>query len=333
VKIFLTAARKKRVPREQLDRVREAMRAYERLIDTHAGDRATLEMMLTSCAQRGRERVDQEHRRAAFRANSYIWGIQAKTQFRTYFLVPSEQEGLFDVASLRGYVGLRRIRAGVPWAIHRATVVDDDGVQRRAMQSEWLDSPDDPNETCGVPLLREFCTKPLPKMRRVTVRPGLVDHEIIEGQVGNTAMGTCVMGEIVRGTGPRWGEEHNECVELATRVNTPCEHLVFDQIIHADLFGAVEPQLTVYSELAGVTPARQEAASRLPLPVLEGITHLGRAAGPLHVAETPRYADMTNFVFEKLGLDRRAFDVYRVHMAFPPIPTAVVVSMTLSPQR
>ncbi len=332
LKIFLAAAKKKKIPAERLEGVRAAMREYERLIEVHGGDRATLEMMLTSRATRGRERVDLEHRRAAFRANSYLWGIQAKTQFRTYFLSPSQQEGLFGIVSLRGYVGLRRIRAGVPWAIHRAKVVDDDGVQRRAIESEWLDQPDDPEETCGVPLLREFCTKPLPTMRRVTVRPGLIDHEIIEGQVGNTAMGTCVMADFVRDAAPRYGEAHNDCVELATRVNTPCENLVFDQIIHADLFEKVEPRLTVYSELTGETPQKQLAEARLELPVFEEVDFLGDGSCSLHTAHTPRYSEMTQFVFDKLGWKARDFNVYRVHMAFPPSPTAVVVSIEL-PER
>ncbi len=329
LKILLTAAKNRKVPQELLDRVQAAIHEYDRLIEVHAGDRATLEMMLVSRAKQGRERVDLEHRRAAFRSNSYIWGIQAKTQFRTYFLHPSEQEGLFDLVSLRGFVGLRRIRSGVPFALHRAKVVDDDGVQRRTFQSEWLDSEAAPEDSCGVPLLREFCTKPLPKVRRVTVRPGLVDYEIVEGQVGNTAMSTCVMGELVRGAVPRYREAHNERVELAMRVNTPCERLIFDQIIHRELFPKVDPRLSVYSELTGETPPLQLAQARIALPVFEQVNFLGRGRSILYSAEVPRYSEIADFVFNRFGWDSQEWDIYRVTMDFPPIPTSVVVSTDL----
>ena len=329
LRIFLNAAKKKNIPAEYLDAAQDAMREYERLVDVHAGDRATLEMMLSSHAKCGRDRVDLDYRRAAFRANSYIWGIQARTQFRTYFLVPGQDPALFDLVSLRGFVGLRRIRAGVAWSLHRAIIVDDDGVQRRSIMPEPL-VPAVEEEAYGVPLLPEFCTKPLPKMRRVTVRPGFIDHELIEGRVGNTASATCVMADAVRGGAPRYREEHNNCVELVTRVNTPCEHLIFDQIVHADLFGDIHPELAVYSELAGETPQKMLSGGRMELPVSEQVMFLGRASAGLHATEIPRYTEMTRFVFERMGWDPREFNVYRVHMEYPPIPTAEVVSIELS---
>ena len=328
LQIFLNAAKKKKISQEYINAAQDAILEYERLIDIHAGDRATLEMMLLSHAKQGRERVDSEYRRAAFRSNSYIWGIQARTQFRAYFLNPSSNSDLLDLVSVRGFVGLRRIRAGVPWVIHRAKIVDDDGVQRRSIRTEPLVPPID-DETHGVPLLPEFCTKPLPKMRRVTVRPGFIDHEIIEGQVGNTASATCVMAESVRESIPHYREQHNRCMELVTRVNTPCEHLIFDQIVRADVFGDALPTLAVYSELTGETPQKFLAGGRSRLPVYEKVAPLGRASASLHAAEIPRYSDITRFVFDRMGWDARQFNVFRVHMEFPPIPTAIVVSIEL----
>ncbi len=328
---FLDAARGVDVPYALIEDVIRAEQEYERLVSVHAGDRASLEMMLSGVSAQGRERLDLDYRRLAFRANSYIWGIQASTQFRAYFLHASADDSdTIDVASVRGFVGLRRIRREVRWAIHQARIVDDDGVQRRSVLAEPLEPGDqDVGDGLDVPLMRSFCTTPLPQTRRVQARRGYVHHELVEGQVGNTARATCVLGDVVRGSAPRYREEHNECVELVMRANTPCETLVFDQLVHEGLFGGFRPQLAVYGELGGETPPRFAAEGRVTLPVVERVVYLGRGPGALHVPEIPRYSELVQRVFERTGWDGSAFEAYRVKMVFPPIPAAVVVSTDL----
>jgi hypothetical protein len=326
IRIFLDAARNRNVPSKLLDGVTDALSGFDQLIKRHAGDRASLEMMLSSCARRGRDRVDLEHRRSAYRANSYLWGIQAKAQMRTYFLHPSEQPNRFDTASIRGYLGMRRIRANVPWILHRAKIVDDDGVPRQPLNREPLDLS---VTSAELPILRDYCTSPLPRLRRVADEPGLVEHEIIEGPVGDTAAMSCVFGESVRNVGPLYRNEHNDSVELAVRANLPCETLVFDQVVHRALFDHLDPKLAVYSELTGETPPLHSNRSRYPIPHYESVEHLGRGAAVLYAPDVPRYTELAEFVFERMGWKGGDFEVFRVKMAYPPIPTAVVVSIDL----
>jgi len=333
VRIVLDAARSRNVPGTALNAVVEALDGYERLVEVHAGDKASLELMLSTHARQGRERIDLEHRRAAFRANSYLWGIQAKAIFRSYILHPSTDADLFDFVSVRGFVDLRRIRAHTPWVIHKTKVVDDDGRQRRNVSAQLLDpAAGEPDDPMAVPWLTQFCSKPPPPVRRVAAGPGDVHYEIMSGSVGNTGLSTCVLGSIVRAAAPRYCEPQNDCVELVIRANLPAERLVLDQIVHRDLFGDLPPTLTVYSELTGETPPHAMADARQEVPVSETATYLGRGPAVMHAPGIPRYTAMMEFALQRAGWDPAQFLVHRVEMPYPPIPSAVVLNTPL-PER
>jgi len=333
VQIFLNAARRERVPAPLIDAAAESLKEFERLIDIHAADRASLEMMLASCARHGPDRAALTHRRAAFRANSFIWGVQAKTQLKTDFFCPAAAKGMLDIATVRGFIDLRRIRANVPWVVARAKFMDDDGQQRRSLMRESIDPPSDSSEDdAPVPLLREFCTQPLPRFRRVSRMQGFVDDEIVGGPVGNTAATTYVTGEVVRDAVPYYRDEHNRFGESVARVHTPCEVLVLDQIVHESLFGDFDPLVSVCSELSGEMPPPEHVQDRLVLPVSISVEYLGMGPAALHTPDVPRYVELGRHAFERLGWDGDRFRVHRLRLAYPPIPAAVAIVHEL-PER
>lgn len=327
MRIFLRAAKKRDVPSELIDAARLAVREFDQLVEIHATDRTSLEMMLSSRARKGRERVDLEHRRAAFRANSYLWGIQARAQLKAHILHPSAtDDALFDVVSVLGFVGLRRIRADVPWVVYRAKIADDDGVQRRVAAREPIDAGSDrAADSVGAPLLRDFCTHPLPQLSRLVSPAGTVEFEIAGGEVGNTGAITCMLGEIARNAGPCFREEHNQFVELVASVMTPCESLVFDQLVHRDLVDMGNAELAIYGALGGSTPPMTMDCHRFRLPVFEEVEPLGRGLNVLHTADVPRYVDLIRHVLQRVGWREEDFTAYRAKLAFPPLSTSVVV--------
>jgi hypothetical protein len=326
IQIFLDAARRESVPAPLIEAAARSLKEFERLIDVHAADRASLGMMLASCARHVPDRTALTHRRAAFRANSFIWGVQAKTQLKTDFLCPGAAKGMLDIATVRGFIDLRRIRANVPWVVARAKFMDDDGQQRRALNRESIDPPGESSEDdVAVPLLRGFCTRPLPRFRRVSRMQGFVDDEIVGGSVGNTAATTYVTGEVVREAVPYYRDEHNRFGESVARVHTPCEVLVLDQIVHESLFSDFNPQVSVCSELSGEMPPPEHAQDRLTLPVNVTVEYLGNGPAALHTPDVPRYVELGRYVFERLGWDGDRFRVHRLRLAYPPIPAAVAV--------
>lgn len=331
LEVFLKAAVSHNVPAKRILAVKAAMQEFERLIDVHAGDRATLEMMLLSYASEDRQRADLTHRRAAFAANSYLWGIQARTQLKADFMYPATERGRLDIATLRGFVGLRRIRANVPWVIARARVADDQGKVLQPFAREPLDPvADDPDGSTAAPLLREFCSTPLPRFRRVSGPHGFLDDELVEGEVGKTGAVTCLTGEVTRSVASYYRAEHNRSAALVVRMRTPCEALLFDLFVHEDLFGLIEPVLAVYSELEGGPPVPPiEGRERDRLATGESVEYLGKGPSVVHTPHVPRYAEMIRYALGKLGWEGERFDVYRVEMQYPIIPTSVVMTHEL----
>ncbi|MCK4343582.1 MAG: hypothetical protein KAY37_17860 [Phycisphaerae bacterium] len=327
IESFLKAAAKQNVSASRIEPAGAAVREFERLIDVHAGDRATLEMMLLGYAGEDCGRAILAQRKSAFAANGYIWGVQATTQLKVDFLRPAAEKGRLDIATLRGFVGLRRIRPNVPWVIARARVSNDEGKLYPAFVRQPLaPAEDDPTGTAEAPLLREFCSKPLPRFRRVSGPHGFLEDELAEGEVGNTGAVTCITGEVTHSAASYYRAEHNRWAALVVRMHTPCKALLFDLFVHEDLFGPIKPELHVYSELAGGPPIPPiEGRERDRLATLEAVEHLGKGPAAVHTPHVPRHAEMIRYALDKLGWEGERFYVYRVQMQYPVIPTSVVI--------
>lgn len=331
IDVFLKAVTSQNVSGERIQAVQTAVCEFERLIEVHAGDRATLEMMLLSYGGEGRRRADLVQRKAACGANSYIWGVQARTQLKADILHPAAEKGRLDIATLRGFVGLRRIRPNVPWVIARARVANDQGQVLKPAGREALDPVEDDAEGgAGAPLLRAFCSQPLPRFRRVSGAHGFLEDELVEGEVGKTGAVTCITGEVTRSVASYYRAEHNRVAALLARMHTPCEALVFDMFVHEDLFGPIEPELAIYSELDGGRPVPPiEGRERDRLVTGESVEYLGKGPAVVHTPHVPRYAEMIRYALGKLGWDGERFDVYRVEMPYPIIPTSVAITHEL----
>jgi hypothetical protein len=310
-----------------IEAAQKADEGFERLIELHAGDRASMLMMMAGCARRGREQVDVAHRKAAFQGMSYIWGVQASAQLKTDIVHPSaEHRGFLDIASLRGFIGLRRMRPNVPWVIARGRSSDDDGVVRSPMVREPIDTCSGSDQ---VPLLRRFCSQPLPQFRRIVCEHGFVDDELVEGPIGNMGAVTCVTGEVVRNLGSYYRDEHNRWGTVNARLHTPCEVLVFDQFVHEDMFGRIQPKVGLHSDLSGRMWIPVVARERDRLAVQVTAEYLGKGPSVAYTPHVPRYSEMLRYVFGKLGWDGERCDVYRVVMKYPVVPSTIAMTHEL----
>lgn len=329
-KIVLRAAQRRGASKGAIASAEAAFGSFSELVHTHAGNRRAFDMMLAAHARADRTRVDIEHRRQMFEGSSYVWGVQARVLLRLDILAPSADPLMFDLASVRSFVDLRRLRRDVPWRIARGYSVDDTDVTRVEFHREPLDVYEDAGAGLeGLPLLRAFCSRPLPVCRRVDGPRGAVEYELVEGAVGNTGILTCATGELIRELEPRFRTTGYHEIAQAFQLRTPSEVVVFDVLIHRELFGRpIEPRLFVCSDLFSerIAPRYRDADF---LPVQEEVRYLGMGPDVLALPDVPRHVELARFALERCGFDGAQFDAYRVQMKYPPIPATMVIKHDL----
>lgn len=323
--LALKAFQKAGAPQEEIEALRKATDEFESMIGLHAGDRATLELMLDSSGLGVQGDPLEASRKLAFRGNSGIWGIQARTRLRTSLIAPNpDDSALLDLAHVSGLIDIRRFRPNAAWPLfHRESFNDDGSPRERPTEPIDPDQADNPNAM----LWAEYCTQPLPEVRVVPTRLG-ARYEAVGGRVGNSGRTTCVHGDIARRFAPRYADDKNKLGEFYTDINAPTENLVFDLIIHRDLAEEIQPEVRILLT-DSATPYHGGTAS---IPFSETIRHITSTPPRLATPLVPRYTEIINEVYERMGWNGKDFRAMRFEMKCPPMPSKLVFSYQL-PQR
>ena len=312
-------------------RVKSSLDSLGRIVEVHAGDRRSLEVMLTHLSrgtQRSQGLLDQ--RKLAYQGNCGVLGVQARVQIGMSIMAPNatNPDGV-DAVRVGGLVDYRRLRSNVRWLLFRSATIHDDGTTVGEARIEPLDR--DANTATNVPVIREFCSTPMPRLDAV-VGGAETYYELVEGPVGNTGALTCIYGSHTRMIGGRYREEKNEHAEMALNIITPVEMLVFDLFIHEQLSDLMPPELAVYSRADGRPLHLRASREHSLLPIEVGAQDLGWG---MSVGSTPHwgeYAKLGSWVFDRLGWDDRAFRLFRAAIPYPPTPSFAVF-MSRLPER
>ncbi|MBN2445805.1 MAG: hypothetical protein JXO22_03720 [Phycisphaerae bacterium] len=325
IEIFLRSMERAGAREALLKTARDAIRDFDKLIQLHSGDRATLEMMGSALSSTGRQQRDEYHRRLLFQGGSYVWGAQARVMLKVGIVGRGKADGLLDFLSLSALVGFRRLRPDVTWTMAARRARHDDGSPMFPPGPE----PIDPNSAGDdkAPLMLDFCSGPLPHLRRVEDATG-ISFELPEGPVGNTGALTCVTGTIQRGI-PYYRSPSNEMGEHRATCDLPAELLLFDLFIHNSFTFAMPPEMGLYSDLNtfGPYPGRGRDFNRLP--IYETLQDLGCGPLPLATPDVANYNQMVQTMFDRVGWRPTDFRGYRVKIAYPACPASVVLRYDL----
>ena len=325
IKIFLRCVQKAGASAELLETAREAVSEFEELIEVHSGDRTTLEMMTSELSSVGRAQRDEYYRKMFFQGASYVWGVQTRVNLKVGLVGPGDREGMLDFASLNALIDFRRLRRDVSWTIASRRSRNDDGSAMTTFASEAIDPRfDGPDH---APLMGDFCSEPLPELRRVTAA-GSTNFELIEGPVGNTGARTCAIGTIHRGI-PYYRTPENEFGEHTANSDLPAEVMIVDLFLHNSFTFAIPPEAALYSELGAHVPYPGRGRDRDRLPLHEPLQDLGSGPLPLATPDVPRYNRMVQFMFDRMGWKPTEFHGFRMRISYPACPTAFVLRYRL----
>lgn len=320
IETWVRSAAERGVDGSLLERVVEGAIRFEGLVETHAGSRTAMDMLLESCVEAPSEDIDVRWRQRAFEGNGYIWGVHARTMAAFTILAPSAtRRGWLDVAQVRSLIDFRRTRPDTRWMIGQGTVTGS-GEAAGLPDRQPLD-PDTARRAGGVPVIGEFTSDPLPELERRSAEPPVVIDELLPGQIGQAGQVTITTGEVIRNLAPAYATEPGQRAHFGTGVGTPAEAMFYDHFVHKDLFEGVRRELCVFGEVG--RPYTHDERDRLRVP--EQIQHLGHGLARVHTPDAPGYAPLLRYAFGRCHWDAGDFDLYRVRMAYPPLSTSVMI--------
>jgi hypothetical protein len=330
LKTFLHCLQAAGAPKKVAEAASQALSDFDHMVEVHAGDRDTFHIMLGNLTSNGESQRVEGYRRLAFRGNSAIWGAQSKVQLTTNFIAPGADSEMIDLAWLSGLVDFRRLRHDVVWPIASARKTSDDGSALpvgtfEPIDSEFLGASD-------VPLFGEYCSTPRPDVRTTIDSNGMLRFELVEGEVGNTASVSCIVGLYGRSFVVRYRQENDTLGEHIARINTPVELMILDLFVHRDLEYAMKPDVFLYSQLSSDPPFPSQGRDCGRLPIHEKVVDAGAGTTGIVTPEVPRYREMVDDVFTRLEWRAGDFQAYRFKMRFPPISTLAVLRYEL-PER
>ena len=327
--ILLKALAKADVRRSTVDRLAGAFDSLEALVERHAGDRATFELVAGGFgAMESQAHTLEQGRKLAFRGNSAVWSAQARVQVSTAIMAPNADDPeLVDMVHVYGLVDLRRLRDDVRWTLSRRQVFDDAATNVQRESGEPLE--DAPGAVDDI-LLRPFSSAPFPRL--IVEEHGDELHYVLpEGHVGKTGEVTALFGSYHQAIGSQRATATDQFGQMVISMFTPTEHLHFDMLVHKDLDWAMQPRAGVFGGMDGKPYHLGSSHPGVKLPFSESVVDLGPGIAATATPRMPWYGELLDWVFTRRGLDPAEFRAFRFEMAYPPIPAYAILYSELLP--
>jgi len=320
---FLRAASRQGVPDELLDTAENSFDDFEKLVELHAGDRPSMEMMLLAYSEEGMNQASLDHRKLAFTGNRFIYGLEAKTRLTVTLFEPNGKPGSWLLTLLKGSFGLRRNRPDIPWFYTRPRLFTEFSEQPFAPSSRPLV----PQEGGDLPYYTQFCSCSLPGLKS---RSKFVDsvEEIFPLQTGNAGLMDLVFAEVLELNGFDMKADGS----TSAKVITPCQNAATDIILPTS-----EVEETLFSPRI-VTSILEETDS-----YNKNVIDMAQAILPVSpvfeiqptikldfLEGVPNYSEIIQDIFRRRDLNPLNYTTIRTSVSFPVIPSNI--DITWSPK-
>lgn len=324
---FLRAAAKRGVEKESLEAVRLGAARYREMVKSHAGDRVSLEVMLQGLSALEDGEVElKAARRAGFRSAGYAWGVQTAVRVLSAIITPTTED-LVDLATVRAHVRMRRVRKEGLLRLSRTIEHDTDEIGPRRAKAQAIEPE---NLEGGVPLLRSFCTQPLPRLQSVEGAGQAIEYQMMDQGLGERSAVTVFTGEIRRGLGgARYRTEANSTNALMMTIRDPVGLAVIDLWTPLGLFR--EHKALVVSAIAA-DPLRQKPDEWQVLPAATSVERMGRGVRAARIDEAPDYEPAFAQCMSRLQWDAEDYELHRVRLDYPVLGSCLILRTTL-PER
>jgi hypothetical protein len=327
--ILLTAMEREGAGTEVTGPVRRDFESFDAMMRSHASDRATLDLLIDGMAQ-GAKALEVS-RKLAFRGNSGIWGLQARVRSMLQVLAPTAgRPDRLDDVLVGGLHDLRRLRPVQGWPIFRFSHygLGAEG-QARPRDFSPIEPPASPDEPALI--MRSFCSPPGAEVRSVRTDRD-IRHELVDGPIGQRGAVTFVFGSIERGVFGRYaprGATEPEYGEMMAFVTLPTELVQMDVLVHRSMLAEFVPELAVYGRPFGTLESDPATRENYRLPITEVIERIDPSVQTLDSEALPDRTELVERVVRRAGWALGDFIAFRASIAYPPMPSSVLLRYRL----
>ncbi len=310
---FLEAAERVGVSRQILTDVRAAAEDFRGFMREHADDQASFDTLIAGVSgDDGQDTIQVRHRRAAYRAESHIWGFQRDAGAMIAFVRKSDRGDAFDVAVLLCQVGYRRLR---PEAA--ATVASFGDVERWDSTMRPLDA--EAMRTHRSPLVPGLCSDPIPVLERVPLRTGALVYRLADASLGRGGSKDLTFGVFCRD--PAEMVDGRPSFSLSHALFCPTGRVILSLFVDRASCGPRVP--TAVTRLSGF--GDDDPRGR-PLPMHERVLPLGPADRVPACDGFPKYHRALRYVAEATGWGLDRFDAFQLAVDFPIFASQISLS-------
>lgn len=307
----IVAARKNAVPEPVIADADQAVEDFDHLIRSIAGDRDSLESIISAWLPNAREKVELLCKQSVFRGMRGIKGCAADLSVYTALYHPSRDGQHLDAVWIKGLFGLRRTRPGAVIQIDSRQVGPDAGARCLSLNGTPIERPEDA-------LLPEYTTA-TPAVLWMRREGATTQYLLEDGAVGHGAAVDVLLAERQHSCLDRFNDPTNRRKRGGfAEVNVPVRELVFDTLIHVDAYPGSDPTLVAFdTTFNGVADVNDRARDVDRLETTDSCQSLGMGTLALRIDALPDYLALLEHAGKAMGWQLDQFRAYRCRIAYP----------------
>jgi hypothetical protein len=318
---FLDDDGMKEVPERLLIHARDAVRSFQTLIEEEAGNRTSLQTMMSSWLVDTRGEFEQRRRQAAFKAVSELKGSAVDLNLSVAILNPSENPRMMDLVWLMGMIGLQRLRPDAQIRLDTRRI-SDEGNERH------------PTTLAGAPLdgmlpagFEDFCPNGPAPLEAQQVG-GTMNYMLAGSQFGPRQRSDMLLIEVNRDELRRIREDDpTRKSYLYANPVPPTQQLVLDVWLHKSLLGAEPPELLIYDTAGSGPKDPNESISHFDLlEVAEELEYHDGNDGVPDIPQYSKYEKLMGEVMDQLEWAIEDFHLWRVNCPYPLHSSQVTIA-------
>jgi hypothetical protein len=316
LKRMIAESQRQRLPEEVVATLKEGLGQFYDAAKAHADSRAGFGSMIAAVTSG--DSIELSTRKNAYRFESEIWGRQLGVIHQLVAITARPTPSTVSSLLVSSSLNCRRLRPNAArsfWGYYEPP-------EGPAIEANFQPFEEEAFKSLGAPLMPQFCSSPLPKLRMAHYDNGWTHAEVEEDGIGRRSAVDVVFGVRLPQDILTEGIQTPYAATTSARLSSPTELLVMDLMVHRPSFGEIEPQLIVHANSPGsnrLAVARQVQQLQIDAP----INRLVSTPEGFQDRDAVRAPEIVQYLIDREPLTLTDYDCFRVRIPFPVLNSVV----------